>query len=69
VDGTIEESERRTIRDIVEGTYGLKPDEARAPFKSAETTGRETSDLCAFAVVVKGRFAHEERVRLIEMLK
>ena len=68
MDGKLEESERRTILDIVEGQFGFKPDEARALFESAETNGRETSDLWAFASVVKKRFAHDERVRLIEML-
>ena len=67
MDGQIEDRERRTILDIVVGQFGLKPDEARDLFESAETKARDTSDLWAFASLVKKRFVHEERVRLIEM--
>jgi len=67
-DGVFDDVERATISRLLEDRLALKSEEAEALIADADAKVLGASDLWSFAQVVKNRFDHDERVRMIEML-
>ncbi|HUT50128.1 MAG TPA: TerB family tellurite resistance protein [Alphaproteobacteria bacterium] len=67
-DGVFDEAERATIGRLLEDRLALKSEEAAALIADADAKVQGASDLWSFAQVIKNRFDHDERVRMIEML-
>jgi uncharacterized tellurite resistance protein B-like protein len=67
-DGEFDAKEHVTIRRLLEERLSLRADEAEALIAEADAKVQGASDLWSFAQVVKNRFDHDERVRMIEML-
>jgi len=67
-DGDFDDEERATIGRLLEDRLALKTEDAEALIAEADAKVQGASDLWSFAQVVKNRFDHDERVRMIEML-
>ncbi|MBL26972.1 MAG: hypothetical protein CMM50_05395 [Rhodospirillaceae bacterium] len=68
MDENFGDEERRKIADLVKSRYGLTKDECERLLAEAEAAVGESNQWFAFTRVVNDRFAHEERVELIEMM-
>jgi len=67
-DGDFDAAERATIGRLLSERLSLPADESEALIAAADDKVEAASDLWSFARVVKNRFDHDERVRMIEML-
>lgn len=67
-DGHFDEVEQQTVETLVRDHFDLDDDEAQDLITAAKDVVEESSQLYGFTRVVKDRFPHEERVRMIEML-
>jgi len=67
-DGDFDDGERATIGRLLKDRLSLTEQEAEALIDEADAKVRGASDLWSFAQVVKNRFDHDERVRMVEML-
>lgn len=67
-DGVFDAEERATIGRLLEDRLALRAEEAEALIAAADDKVQGASDLWSFARVVKNRFDHDERIRMIEML-
>jgi uncharacterized tellurite resistance protein B-like protein len=67
-DGVFDEAERAAISRLLRERLALERQEAEALIAEADAKVQGASDLWSFAQVVKNRFGHDERVRVIEML-
>lgn len=68
MDGGLDEAERRTIAGLLAERFQMDAAEAEQTIDVAVDAVRDSSQLYAFTRVIKDRFDHEERVRMIEML-
>ncbi len=68
MDGTFDERERQTVAALLEASFGLDAGGTEVLIEAAREAVKESSQLYGFARVVKDRFDHEDRVRMIEML-
>ena len=68
MDGDFSQAERRTIGGLLVGRFGLDEAEVADALDAAGEAVRDSSQLYAFTRVIKDRFDHDERVRMIEML-
>ncbi len=68
LDDRFDAAERVRITGLVRGRFGLTEAEAEALLAAAERAADEASQLYRFTRVIKDRFAHDERIEMIEML-
>ncbi len=68
LDGHFDEDERKTIASLLKDRFGLDKAEVKTLIENAEKAADESNQLYAFTRVIKDRFEHEDRVRMIEML-
>jgi len=68
MDGHADEDEVRTISALLMEQFGLSAPEAGELVAEGRQTAEQSGQLYAFTRVIKDRFSHEERVRMIEML-
>ncbi len=68
LDDRFDAAERVRITALVGGRFGLTEAEAEGLLVAAERAAAEASQLYRFTRVIKDRFAHDERIEMIEML-
>ena len=68
MDGTFGTVERRTISGLLSGHFGLDEAETEDAVQAGAEAAHDSSQIYAFTKVIKDRFAHDERIRMIEML-
>lgn len=68
MDGVFGESERATVRRLLEDRFALPADEANELLEMAEAETMRSTHLFGFTQTVKNGYAPEERVAMIEML-
>ncbi|MFQ5985195.1 MAG: TerB family tellurite resistance protein [Alphaproteobacteria bacterium] len=68
IDGSFDEGERAYITRLVGEHFGLGEGESQALLAEAERVASDAAGLVRFTRVIKRRFSHEERVRLLEMI-
>jgi len=67
-DYEISESERETIRSIVEKKYSITPEEALAIAHRAEQDARQVTSLYPFTRLMNAECSLQERIELVSML-
>lgn len=68
LDGHFDDEERDTIVSLLKDHFGLNETEVETLVENGTNAADESSQLYGFTRVIKDRFEHEERVRMIEML-
>ena len=68
MDGEMDEAEARTIETLLQGRFELSLPEARDLLAAGRQAIEETGELYRFTRTLKDAFAHEDRVRMLEML-
>ncbi len=68
IDGHFDTDERRTITSVLQTQFGLDGDEAGDLVRAGIEAQDESHQLYAFTRVIKDRFEHADKVRMIEML-
>jgi len=68
MDGTIDDSERGTIVQLLGAKFGLEAEAAAELMATASRAVAESHQLFAFIRVINDRYSHDERVGIIEML-
>lgn len=68
IDGRFEETERKTIKTLIQARFGLDPQETDHLLAEADREAAWAGELWSYVRVIKNRFSHAERVSLIEML-
>jgi uncharacterized tellurite resistance protein B-like protein len=67
-DGTVDDSERHTIAQLLRSSFGLEAEDAVELIEIATRAVKESNQLYAFTRIINDRYSHEERVGIIEML-
>ena len=67
-DGAFDDSERRTVRALLQGHFSLTDAETNSLLAEAEAAQTEASQLLRFTRAVKDAYAPEERLELLEMM-
>lgn len=68
MDGHFDESERNTIRRLLQERFDLSGDEIEDLIASAQAALEKSGGLYVFTRTIKDVFDHDERVQMIEML-
>ncbi len=68
LDGNFDEAEREAISSLLAGHFDLAADEVEALIEEGKSMVEESTQLYSITRVIKDRFDHEERLRIIEML-
>lgn len=68
VDGSVEESERARLHDLLKSLYTLDDDETDELVRDAETADQEAIDLYRFTSLLKDRLELAERERIVTMM-
>ena len=68
LDGHFDEDERRVITSALQTQFGLDGDEAGDLVRAGIEAQDDSNQLYAFTRVIKDRFDHADKVRMIEML-
>lgn len=68
MDGSFDDDERATIRDIIDNRLDLGDIDPEELIAAAEARAEEAGELWSFARVAKNSYSYEDRVTLIEML-
>ncbi len=68
LDGHFSQDEREAIERLLTDYFGLSGKEALDLVGSAQEAVSKSSELYGFARIVKDRFEHKSRIRMIEML-
>lgn len=68
MDGEFGDTERKTVRRLLEERFDLLPDEAQELLEMAEAAAMRSTQLFHFTQTVKDGYAPEERIAMIEML-
>lgn len=68
MDGDFDDKERRVIANLISSHFGLGNDETEALIDTGEKAAEQSSQLFAFASVIKQGFEVEDRIEMIEML-
>ena len=68
LDGHFHEDERNTIASLLKERFNLHEEEVGTLVENGKTAADESNQLYGFTRLIKDRFEHEERVRMIEML-
>ena len=67
-DGLFDTDEKRTITSVLQTQFGLDGDEAGDLLRAGMEAQDSSHQLYAFTRVIKDRFEHSDKVRMIEML-
>ena len=68
MDGHVDEVEEEAIASLLQSQFDLNEQEARELLEAGRDAVSESNQLYGFTRVIKDRFSHDERVRMIEML-
>lgn len=68
LDGHFDEDEKRTVTSVLQTQFGLDGDEAGDLVRAGIEAQGESNQLYAFTRIIKDRFEHADKVRMIEML-
>jgi len=68
VDNSLDEAERRLIRQLLERRFGLSAEEADALEAAAERRADDSAQLFGFARTINDRLPRERRLDVIELL-
>ena len=68
MDGHFDEDEKQTITSALQTQFGLDGDEAGDLVRAGIEAQDESNQLYAFTRIIKDRFEHADKVRMIEML-
>lgn len=68
MDGHFDEDEKRTITSVLQTHFDLDGDEAEDLVRAGIEAQDDSSQLYGFTRVIKDRFEHPDKVRMIEML-
>ncbi len=68
MDGHFDDSEAKTISQIVQARFGLSREEAAELIEAARETQEESNHLLKFTRAIKDHFPAEDRINIIEML-
>ena len=68
MDGHFDEDEKRTITSTLQSRFGLDGDEAGDLIRAGIEAVDSSHQLYAFTRLIKDRFDHSDKVRMIEML-
>ena len=68
MDGHFDEGEKRTITSVLQTEFGLDGDEADDLVRAGIEAQDASNQLYAFTRIIKDRFDHPDKVRMIEML-
>jgi uncharacterized tellurite resistance protein B-like protein len=67
-DAEVKDEERTVVRAAIQGTFGLKPDEADELMQLAEEESREAASLYEFTRLIDQAFTPEQKKRVVELL-
>jgi uncharacterized tellurite resistance protein B-like protein len=68
MDGHFDEGEKRTITSALQTQFGLDENEAEDLVRAGIKAQDDSNQLYAFTRIIKDRFEHADKVRMIEML-
>ncbi len=68
LDGNFDDAERKSITSLLAGHFGLAVEEVEELIEEAKNMVEESTQLYSITRVIKDRFDHEGRLRIIEML-
>ena len=68
MDGHFDDDEKRTITSALQAQFGLREDEAGDLVQAGIEANDDSHQLYGFTRIIKDRFEHADKVRMIEML-
>ena len=68
MDGRVDHEELSTIASLLEASFDLDAAELEDLLEAGRKAAAESSQLYGFTRVIKDRYSHDERIRMIEML-